>query len=54
MIKRVDRYRGMSVFAAATFGITWHKMGFDLDIIPAGILTGSFRIDLDFLILSNC
>jgi hypothetical protein len=39
---------GMSVFAAATFGITWHKMGFDLGIIPVGILTGNFRIDIDY------
>jgi hypothetical protein len=39
---------GMSVFAAATFGITWHKMGFDLGIVPVGILTGNFRIDIDY------
>ena len=39
---------GMSVFAAATFGITWHKMGFDLGIIPVGILTANFRIDIDY------
>ena len=38
---------GMSVFAAATFGITWHKMGFDLGIIPVGIFTANFRIDID-------
>jgi len=39
---------GMSVFAAATIGITWHKMGFDLGIIPVGILTANFRIDIDY------
>jgi len=39
---------GMSVFAAATFGITWHKMGFDIGVIPVGILTANFRIDLDY------
>ena len=38
---------GMSVFAAATFGITWHKMGFDLGVIPVGIFTANFRIDID-------
>ena len=31
----------------ATFGITWHKMGLDVDLIPVGILTGNFRIDID-------
>ena len=39
---------GLSVFAAATFGVTWHKMGFDIGIIPVGILTANFRLDLDF------
>ncbi len=39
---------GMSVFAVATFGITWHKMGFDLGIVPVGIVTANFRIDMDF------
>ena len=39
---------GMSVFAAATFGITWHKMGFDLGILPVGIVTANFRIDIDY------
>ena len=39
---------GMSAFAAATFGITWHKMGFDLGIVPVGIVTANFRIDMDF------
>jgi len=38
---------GMSVFAAATFGITWHKMGFDIGVIPVGIFTANFRIDID-------
>ena len=38
---------GMSVFAAATFGITWHKMGFDFGVIPVGIFTANFRIDID-------
>ena len=39
---------GMSVFAAATFGITWHKMGFDFGVVPVGILTANFRIDIDY------
>ena len=38
---------GMSVFAAATFGITWHKMGLDVGLIPVGIFTANFRIDID-------
>jgi hypothetical protein len=38
---------GMSVFAVATFGITWHKMGFDVGVIPVGIFTANFRIDID-------
>ncbi|MBW2483601.1 MAG: hypothetical protein JRF38_26725 [Deltaproteobacteria bacterium] len=39
---------GMSVYALATFGVTWHKMGFDVGVVPVGILTANFRIDLDF------
>ena len=39
---------GMSVFAIATFGISWKRLGFDLGIVPAGIITGSFRFDIDF------
>ena len=39
---------GMSIFAAAVFGISWKRLGFDLSIIPAGIITGNFRIDIDF------
>jgi hypothetical protein len=38
---------GMSVFAVATCGITWHKMGFDVGVIPVGIFTANFRIDID-------
>ena len=38
---------GMSVFAVAVFGISWKRVGFDLGIIPVGILTGSFRFDID-------
>jgi hypothetical protein len=39
---------GMSVYAAATFGISWKRLGFDVGIIPVGIITGNFRIDIDF------
>jgi len=39
---------GMSIFAAAVFGISWKRLGFDLNIIPAGIISGNFRIDIDF------
>ena len=39
---------GMSVFAIATFGITWKRVGFDLIILPVAIITGSLRIDIDY------
>ena len=39
---------GMSIFASAVFGISWKRLGFDLGIIPAGVFTGNFRIDIDF------
>ena len=39
---------GMSIFAIGTFGITWKNLGFDLGVLPVGILTGNFRFDLDF------
>jgi len=39
---------GMSIFAAAVFGISWKRLGFDLSIIPAGVITGNFRVDIDF------
>jgi hypothetical protein len=39
---------GMSIFATATFGISWKRLGFDLGIVPAGVITGNFRLDIDF------
>lgn len=39
---------GMSIFASAVFGISWKRLGFDLGIIPAGVITGNFRVDIDF------
>jgi hypothetical protein len=39
---------GMSVFAIGTFGLTWHKMGIDLGVVPVGIVTANFRLNLDF------
>ncbi|MCP4623470.1 MAG: hypothetical protein GY850_08035 [bacterium] len=39
---------GMSVYATATFGLTWRRLGFDFGIVPAGVLTGNFRVDIDF------
>jgi hypothetical protein len=39
---------GMSVFAIATFGVSWKRLGFDLGVVPVGIITGNFRLDLDF------
>ncbi len=38
---------GMSLFAAGTFGISWHGLGIDLMIIPVGVIAGSFRIDIE-------
>ncbi len=39
---------GMSVFAIATFGVSWKRLGFDLGILPVGVVTGNFRLDIDF------
>jgi hypothetical protein len=39
---------GMSIFAIATFGISWKRLGFDLGILPVGVATGNFRFDIDF------
>jgi hypothetical protein len=40
---------GISVFAGAYFGISWKRAGLDIGLIPAGIITASFRIDIDDL-----
>jgi hypothetical protein len=40
---------GISVFAGAYFGISWKRAGLDLGLIPAGIITANFRIDIDNL-----
>ena len=40
---------GMSVFAGAYFGISWKRAGLDIGLIPAGIITANFRIDIDDL-----
>ncbi len=40
---------GMSVFAGAYFGISWKRAGLDIGLIPAGIITANFRIDIDSL-----
>ena len=38
---------GISVFAGAYCGISWKKAGFDVGLIPAGIVTTNFRFDID-------
>ena len=38
---------GMSVFAAGVIGFSWKRVGVDIGLIPVGIITGSFRIDID-------
>lgn len=40
---------GISVFAGAFFGISWKRAGLDIGLIPAGIITANFRIDIDNL-----
>jgi hypothetical protein len=40
---------GMSVFAGAYLGMSWKRAGLDLGLIPAGIITANFRIDIDDL-----
>jgi hypothetical protein len=38
---------GMSVFAGDYFGISWKRVGLDIGLIPAGVITANFRIDID-------
>ena len=40
---------GMSVYAAGVLGFSWKRIGVDIGVIPVGIITGSFRIDIDNL-----
>ncbi len=40
---------GMSVFAGAYLGLSWKRAGLDIGLIPAGIITANFRIDIDSL-----
>jgi len=39
----------MSVFAGAYFDISWKRVGLDIGLIPVGIITANFRIDIDNL-----
>ena len=39
---------GMSVFANAVFSFTYKRLGFDIGVLPTFIVTGNFRIDIDF------
>ena len=39
---------GMSVFANAVFSFTWKRLGFDVGVLPTFIVTGNFRVDIDF------
>jgi hypothetical protein len=36
---------GLSLYGAATLGLSWHRLGFDIGIIPIGVITGNFRIN---------
>ena len=40
---------GISVFAGAYLGMSWKRAGIDIGLIPAGIITANFRIDIDNL-----
>lgn len=40
---------GISVFAGAYLGMSWKRAGVDIGLIPAGIITANFRIDIDNL-----
>jgi hypothetical protein len=40
---------GITPFAVGTCGLTWNRIGVDFGIIPVGILTLNFRIDIDDL-----
>ena len=40
---------GISVFAGAFLGVSWKRAGLDIGLIPAGIITANFRIDIDNL-----
>ena len=44
-LRNVD---GISIFSGIFFGISWKRIGFDLGIIPTGIITGNFKLDIDF------
>ncbi len=35
----------VSAYATGTMGFTWYRFGFDIGIIPIGVVTGSFRIN---------
>ncbi len=37
----------VSLYAAGTVGFSWHRLGFDITIIPIGVIAGSFRINFD-------
>lgn len=38
---------GISVFAGAFLDVSWKRAGLDIGLIPAGIITANFRIDID-------
>jgi hypothetical protein len=38
---------GFFVYILPTVGFTIKRFGFDIGIVPVGILTGSFRIDIE-------
>jgi hypothetical protein len=40
---------GISVFAGAYFSVSWKRAGIDIGLVPAGIITANFRIDIDDL-----
>jgi hypothetical protein len=40
---------GITAYAAGVFGFSWKRIGVDIALIPVGIITCNFRIDIDNL-----
>jgi len=38
---------GISLFAAGILGFSWDRLGFDIMIIPVGVISGGFRFNFD-------
>ena len=45
--KNLKNIMGISGYAMPVFGLTWKRVGVDLGVVPVGVLTLNFRIDID-------